>query len=314
VPIPGAGIPRAWVDAAREAIKDNKRPSNSGRRFWPLSGGILRCPTCGWAMSPHTISRGGKSTKTYYYYRCSNHMKSSYDGCSNYPHYRAEELEEQVWQEVRGLLRDPERLRAGWDAVIEMHRSALRGAPEWEEKTWLDKLAEVDRKRARYQEMAAEELITLDELRQKLAGLAEIRTTAERALEEVQGRADRIIELERDRDALFASYEALALEELDDLSPEEHHDFYRWLRMIVYRHPEGGVEITGEFLPFDALGREGPLDDPSGGYGPGGDGSASATRWFSTNINTQACARAATARRASADHPRPVISAVRMLF
>jgi hypothetical protein len=102
---------------------------------------------------------------------------------------------------------------------------ALRGSPEREAKTWLDKLAEVDRKRARYQEMAAEELITLNELREKLAEMQEIRSTAERALEEVQGRASRISELERDRDALLASYEALALEELDDLTPEEHHGF-----------------------------------------------------------------------------------------
>ena len=57
-------------------------------------------------------------------------MKSSYDECSNYRHYRAEELEEQVWQEVRSLLRDPERLQAGMDTVIEMHCSALRGSPE----------------------------------------------------------------------------------------------------------------------------------------------------------------------------------------
>jgi hypothetical protein len=58
--------------------------------------------------------------------------------------------------------------------------------------------------------MGAEDLITLDELRGKLAGLQEIRTTAERALEELQGRTGRISELERDRDALLASYEALA--------------------------------------------------------------------------------------------------------
>jgi hypothetical protein len=77
-------------------------------------------------------------------------MQNSYDGCSNYRHYRAEELEEQVWEEVRGLLRDPSRLRAGMEAVIETHRSALRGDPEREAKTWLDKLAKIDRKRAKY--------------------------------------------------------------------------------------------------------------------------------------------------------------------
>jgi hypothetical protein len=111
------------------------------------------------------------------------------------------------------------------DTAIEMHRAALRGDPEREAKVWLEKLAEVERKRARYQEMAAEELITLDELRTKLADLEDVRATAERELEEVQGRAGRIAELERD--ALLESYEALALEELDDLTPEERHGFYR---------------------------------------------------------------------------------------
>jgi Recombinase zinc beta ribbon domain len=123
-----------WVDAACEAIKDNKRVSNAGRRFRPLSGGILRSPTCDWAMSPHTIAPGAKNTMRYYYYRCANHMQSAYEGCSNYRHYRTAELEEQVCQELRGLLRDPERLRAGMDTVIEMRRSALRGDLEREAK------------------------------------------------------------------------------------------------------------------------------------------------------------------------------------
>jgi predicted site-specific integrase-resolvase len=46
VPVPYAGIPLETVDAARAAIKDNRRPSNAGRRFWELSNGILRCGTC----------------------------------------------------------------------------------------------------------------------------------------------------------------------------------------------------------------------------------------------------------------------------
>jgi hypothetical protein len=312
VPIPDAGIPREWVDAARQAIKDNKRPSNARRRFWPLSGGVLRCPACGCAMSPHTVSPGGKSTRFYYYYRCAKHMKDSYDGCSNYRHHRAEELEEQVWTEIRGLLRDPDRLRAGMDAAIEMHRSALRGDPVREAKAWLDKLAEVDRKRTRYQEMAAEELVTLDELRGKLTDLEDIRATAERELEELRGRAGRIAELERDRDALLESYQALALEELDDLTPEERHGFYRTLRVVVYVHPDGSVEVRGEFMPF------GPPDSPSGGDGAGPDhngGGASrgqeGRREFSTNKGTRACATAATGRRAYASRPHQATPAAR---
>jgi hypothetical protein len=34
VPVPDSGVPREWVDAAREAIKDNRKSSNAGRRFW----------------------------------------------------------------------------------------------------------------------------------------------------------------------------------------------------------------------------------------------------------------------------------------
>ena len=52
VPVPDAGVPREVVDAARVAIKDNQRSSNAGRRFWQLSGGVMRCGACGNAMSP----------------------------------------------------------------------------------------------------------------------------------------------------------------------------------------------------------------------------------------------------------------------
>jgi hypothetical protein len=54
----------------------------------------------------------------------------------------------------------------------------------------------------------------------------------------------------------------LAPEELDDLTPEEHHDYYRTLRVVVYAHPEGGVEVTGELMPFGASGPGSSTDDP----------------------------------------------------
>ena|SRR5215217_2133711 len=36
VPVPNAGLPRELVDAARAAIKDNRRPSPAGHRSWEL--------------------------------------------------------------------------------------------------------------------------------------------------------------------------------------------------------------------------------------------------------------------------------------
>jgi hypothetical protein len=38
VPVPNSGVSREWVDAAREAIKNNRRPSSAGYRFSELSG------------------------------------------------------------------------------------------------------------------------------------------------------------------------------------------------------------------------------------------------------------------------------------
>ena len=47
VPIADAGVPREWVVAAREAIKDNYRPKSKDHRYWELTGGILFCGECG---------------------------------------------------------------------------------------------------------------------------------------------------------------------------------------------------------------------------------------------------------------------------
>ena len=42
IPVPDADIPREWVLAAREAIKDNEWSSNAGERVWELTGGVMR--------------------------------------------------------------------------------------------------------------------------------------------------------------------------------------------------------------------------------------------------------------------------------
>ena len=67
VPIPDAGVPREWVEAAREAIKHNRRASNAGRRFWELSGGIMRCGACGYAMTTHTTTPKKGRSKFFHY-------------------------------------------------------------------------------------------------------------------------------------------------------------------------------------------------------------------------------------------------------
>jgi hypothetical protein len=78
--------------------------------------------------------------------------------------YRASEYPQSV-----GQLRDPERIRTGLGAMIEKECEGLRGDPEREARAWLEKLAEADRRRDGYIDLAAEGIIERDELRARLA-------------------------------------------------------------------------------------------------------------------------------------------------
>ena len=83
---------------------------------------------------------------------------------------------------LRASQGEAERLRAGLDARIEREGESAHGAPKAETKLWLDTLADVDRKRARYQEIVAEDPIHFEEPRARIAELEDARSTAEREL------------------------------------------------------------------------------------------------------------------------------------
>jgi hypothetical protein len=118
VPVPDSGLPREWVDAAREAIKHNRRPARAGHREWELSGGILRCAECGWAMSVRRFSKP-EIGRTYLYYVCVAGAYHNRETCPARTHHKAEGVEARVWDTVSGILKDPERLRAGLTHMIE---------------------------------------------------------------------------------------------------------------------------------------------------------------------------------------------------
>jgi hypothetical protein len=45
-----------------------RKPSKAAKRFWELSGGILRCGECGHTLRPHNASK--KSGGRFHYYSC----------------------------------------------------------------------------------------------------------------------------------------------------------------------------------------------------------------------------------------------------
>ncbi len=250
IPIPEAGIPRELVEAAREMIRDNRQPGKTGRRFWQIPSGSVRCAGCGTRMTQYASAAGGR---IYAYYRCARLARLGKGACPSIEapgsrkNHRAEAVEGLVWRFVSDLLRDPERLREDLERMIELEAGQYHGDPEMAERTWLEKLAELNQMRRGFQEQAARGLMTLDELGTALEGLEETRRTAEHELAALQGHREALANRERDKEALLEHYARIAPEALDSLTPEERHHLYRMLRLNVSVRPDTTLEVSGVF-------------------------------------------------------------------
>lgn len=246
VPVPDAGIARDTVIAARHHVRQNRKTSSAGGRSWELSGGIVFCAECGMRLLQDRRSRS-RGAPYYHYYRCQTRRRHGEEACPNGKSYPAEKLEGAVWEFVSGLMSDPDQLRHDLERMIELERGAVRGDPRRETKVWLEQLAETDRKRSGFQDMAAEGLITLDELRAKLAALEEVREAAKTELEILDRRRKKLDELEQDKETVMEHYAQMAPEVLDSLTPEERQRFYSMLRLKVMVEINGDFELSGAF-------------------------------------------------------------------
>ena len=252
VPVP-ANMPAAVVEAARQRVEENRTQERKYlAREWELRG-LLRCP-CGAGMRTQTTNPHNKGH--YFYYSCSRRRKLRKMCDCRQPSIRVGNVEPLVWEFVRGLLLHPERIRAGMERMIAMERETSKGSPEKEARMWYDKLDDAGRKRSRYQEMAAEGLITFSELRERLAELEDTCGVLRGELDALAGRAEQAEQLERDKEALLEQTAGVSPEDLDALNGNERNEVYRILRLEVT--PSGdGYAIRGVFRT-DRLPSRGP--------------------------------------------------------
>src|SRR5215211_5137895 len=244
VPVPDSGIPREWVDTARETLKGNSVPSSAGRRVWKISGGIAKCKECGRNMMIHSVL-ASRAKGRRVYYRCRSRSRDGAGGCVHRKCHRADEVEPRVWNLISSLLKDPGRLKAGLEELIEQERAGLRGDPDQEAKTWLEKLSEVDQERRGYLRLAAKGVLADEELDEALAELEETRETAEQELRAISARRETLEKLERDKEALLGHYAHMTPDALDALEPEERHQVYKMLRLTVEVCADGSLEVSG---------------------------------------------------------------------
>jgi len=242
VPVP-AHLDRHLVDRARDMIAVNKGHERKHlAREWELRG-LMRCP-CGATMVTHTTHPHGRHL--YHYYSCAKRRDFRGKGPCRQKSLRAEHVEPVVWEFVAGLLKDPERIRAGMDALIEREREAGSRDTGQEATAWASRLEECDRLRSAYQDQQAAGLMTLEELGSKLKGLEETRRIARDELAGLQAREELVRELEKDRDALIEAWSDTVPEDLDQLTGDERNKVYRMLRLEV-TPMEKGYKVTGVF-------------------------------------------------------------------
>jgi site-specific DNA recombinase len=247
VPVP-AYLPRSLVERARDLMAAHRAPERKHlARQWELRS-LIRC-SCGVLMGTHTTTA---KEKPYHYYKC--FRRSDYKrGICEQKSLRAEMVEAALWSFVSELLKEPERIRAGMDRLIEEERNTKRGDPELEARAWADEIAKCVRLRSAYQDQQAAGLMTIEELGSKLRELDETRLHAERELEALKDSQTRVKELESDRDILLESISRQIPQDLDRITGEDRNAIYRMLQAEITPTPEGFYTVTGAFCTAESL-------------------------------------------------------------
>jgi Recombinase zinc beta ribbon domain len=197
----------------------------------------------------HVYRRHRKKEGIFYnYYRCPSSQQRTGRTCPNGKGRRAEELEEQVWGFASSLLKDPQLLCRGLNQLIEQEKSASYGDPEKEARVWLESLSVIERKRSGFQEIAAERLMSLSELKQRLVQLDKEREVAEEALETLKLRHSKLEALKQDAETLLSSYAGMVTETLEELPSEKRQRAYKLMRLKVSVCADGSIKINGVFL------------------------------------------------------------------
>jgi hypothetical protein len=129
--------------------------------------------------------------------------------------------------------------------MIEQECAGMRGDPDQEAASWLEKLSEVEQERRGYLRFAAKRHMTDEELDEALAELEETRVAAEDELAVIRERKENLEELERDRDALLESYAEMTPAVLDALTSEERRQVYGMLRLRVEVAADGTMVARG---------------------------------------------------------------------
>jgi site-specific DNA recombinase len=190
VPTPDAGVPTELVDAARRNVSGNVRPSNAGRREWPLSGMIF-CP-CGYRLGVHAKV---SDSKTWGYYICRRRQQNGPDACEHARFHNADRTEERVRQFALDLIKNPDTLRKNVEDQARRMKESMRN-PECEAAILYRQMDRAEQDRDNLIRLFRTGRITEEEYDAHSAEIDQQKAAAERELDRLSSVQDRIQALE----------------------------------------------------------------------------------------------------------------------
>ncbi len=222
VPLDGSGLNRATVERARARIESNKATSKAGDQVWELSGGVLRCAECGRSMIAYRRAR--RSGGHWHYYRC--RPNSKLDVCANRKSHPAEALAYEAAKMFETYASRGTLLELYDRAIAERQGDRGRRANLKRITMLGERLGVLAKMRRGFQDQQAEGLMTLPELRERLAELEEEKAaiSAELSAAEDEAASARRIEAARESLARVAWYDPVHAEweqDVDAVRPNE---------------------------------------------------------------------------------------------
>jgi site-specific DNA recombinase len=167
IAVPAIVAESTWQRVQRR-LEDNKRYAARNSKVPSLLQGLAACSSCGYAYyRGHTTTTAGNKI----YYRCLGSDNYRYEHgrvCDNKP-VRTDYLDQVVWDHITGLLASPQLIRAEIDRRLEQLRTADPATARQQrlQQALAKSTAAISRLIKAYQE----ELISLDELRERISEL-----------------------------------------------------------------------------------------------------------------------------------------------
>ena len=247
IPVPQVIDDKTW-ERAQKLKKQRSTKARRNTKVLYLLQHLLKCGECG--RNFHTRSsrtttsvRNGKAytydlTAPRRYYMC-NGMQGMRLGCREHPYIRAEQLEEPIWSEVKRVLQNPDLIVAG----IATLDSQEDGGMEEEIAQAERDLRSIQMEEDRAIRLFVSGKITEAQLDLQRKFITERLESARAKLDDYRALEESGTEKRRLMEEVLAWARKVG-QGLDELTPEERHDYLQMLVEQVIIDRDNNVDIT----------------------------------------------------------------------